>query len=190
MGQFVPLFEEYSAGRDQHLVIVDVQKEFDRWMPKDFISDVHKYAGRFPNVYQIWDANRADKPSETFPNQKRLVPKRYGYNLRKNEIPWYFDRSVQSELSSDFEKSNFVDENGKRKAYRTKDGLLMQFVGKSHSFFMAEKELQEMFDYFKTLKDGVTLCGGADGECLADIEAMMEYYDIPYDLDRHYVYRS
>lgn len=190
MEKIVPLFEEFSAGRDKHLVIVDVQKEFDRWMKPDFIKSVHKYAEQFPNVYQIWDANRAVRPSEKFPNEKMTALKRYGYDLREEDILHHFDNPVQSELKTDFQNKKFEDAQGKRKAYKTRNGELLHFVGKSHQFFMAEQELQKLIEYFKSLKDGVTLCGGADGECLADVEAMLQYYDVPYDLNRDYVYAS
>lgn len=190
MDRIVPLFEEFSAGRDQHLVVVDVQKEFDKWMKPGFIQKVHDYAKNVPNVYQIWDANRAVKPSETFANQKALVPKRYGYDLKRDDIFNYFDKPVQDQLARDFDSKRFVDEDGKRKTYPTRDGSMLAFVGKSHQFFMAERELMKLLDYFKTLSDGVTLCGGADGECLADVEAMLDYYGIPYDLNRDYVYKA
>ena len=190
MEKIVPLFEEHSAGRNQHLVIVDVQKEFDKWMRPGFIEDVHKHAEKFPNVYQVWDANRAQRPSETFPNQKMTASKRYGYDLQESDIKNHFDQPVQDELASDFASNKFTDENDRRKAYSTRSGDLMCFVGKSHQFFMAEKELQKLMEYFKTLKDGVTVCGGADGECLADVEAMLDHYGIPYDKDEQYTYSS
>jgi hypothetical protein len=188
--RYVPLFEEFSAGRDKHLVIVDVQKEFEQWMKPGFIQKVHDYAKNIPNVYQVWDANRAQKPSETFQNQKALVPKRYGYDLRSDDIRNHFDKPVQDQLMSDFESRKFVGEDGRRKAYETRDGNLLTFVGKSHQFFMAERELRGLLEYFKSLKDGVTLCGGADGECLADVEALMDHYGVPYEVNREYVYKS
>lgn len=190
MDKIVPLFEEFNAGRDKHLVIVDVQKEFEKWMKPGFIQSVHEYAKGVPNVYQIWDANRAQKPSETFPNQKMIAPKHYGYDLQRADILNHFDHPVQDELISDFDSKKFTDAQGLRKAYMTRDGHMLQFVGKSHQFFMAEKELQKLLEYFKTLKDGVTICGGADGECLADIEAMLERYGVPYDKNQEYVYKS
>ena len=190
MDKIVPLFEEFSAGRDKHLLIVDVQKEFDRWMRPDFIRDVHDYASTVPNVYQVWDANRTKKPSETFPNQKMLASKHYGYDLKHSDIGNHFDEPVQSELSEDFKNKSFTDAQERRKAYQTRNGELLMFVGKSHQFFMAEKDLQDLMEYFKSLKDGITVCGGADGECLADVEAMLEYYGVPYETNRDYVYKS
>ena len=190
MDRIVPLFEEYSAGRNKHLVIVDVQKEFDKWMPEGFIRKVHEYAKGFPNVYQVWDANRAERPSESFPNEKMSASKHYGYDLRADEVKNHFDKPVQDELASDFSRKKFTDAQDRRKAYATRNGDLLLFVGKSHQFFMAEKELMKLMEYFKSLKDGVTLCGGADGECLADVEALLDHYGIPYELNRDYVYKS
>ena len=190
MERIVPLFEDYSAGRAKHLVVVDVQKEFEKWMGPDLIRKVHEYAAAVPNVYQIWDANRAERPSETYPNQKMLASKRYGYDLREDDIRHHFDRPVQDELSADFSKGSFTGADGKKKAYRTRNGDLLMFVGEAHKFFMAERELQKMLEYFKSLKDGVTVCGGADGECLADIEALFGHYGVPYSLNKEYVYKS
>lgn len=190
MEKLIPLFEEFSAGKDKHLVIVDVQKEFDKWMKPGFIKSVHDYAAGIPNVYQIWDANRAKRPSEQFPNEKMSAPKRYGYDLKKDDVIHHFDKPVQEELAGDFDNKRFTDAQDRRKAYRTRSGEMLFFVGKSHQFFMAEKELQKLLEYFKTLKDGVTLCGGADGECLADVEAMLDHYEVPYEMNRDYVYKS
>lgn len=190
MYKTIPLFEEYSAGRDQHLVIVDVQKEFDKWMKPGFIQSVHDYANTVANTYQIWDANRAERPSEEFPNQKMIAPKHYGYDLKEEDIRNHFDQPVQGELAADYAGKKFTDAQDRRKAYRTRSGDMLMYVGKSHQFFMAEKELQDLFEYFKTLKDGVTLCGGADGECLADVEAMLEHYGVPYEMNKKYVYSS
>ena len=119
-----------------------------------------------------------------------LASKRYGYDLQHEDIVNHFDKPVQDELNNDFAQKKFVDDDQRRKAYSTRNGDLLMFVGKSHKFFMAEKELQKMLEYFKTLKDGITVCGGADGECLADIEAMFDHYQIPYELNQDYIYRS
>ena len=190
MDRLIPLFEEYSAGKDGHLVVVDVQKEFEKWMKPGFIQSVHEYARKFPNVYQVWDANRTTRPSEKFENEKQSAPKRYGYDLSEKDIPNHFDDPVQGELKGDFKSRSFKDAQDRRKAYATRNGDLLLFVGKSHQFFMAEKELMKLMEYFKSLKDGVTLCGGADGECLADVEALLDHYGIPYELNRDYVYKS
>ena len=190
MEKIIPLFEEYSAGKNKHLLIVDVQKEFEKWMEPNFISKMHGYAKQFPNVYQIWDANSADAPSEEYPNEKIKAAKHYGYDLQKDDIMHYFDKPIQSELLGDFENDDFKDASHKHKGYRTRNGELLLFVGKGHKFYMAEKEILKLMDYLKSLKDGITLCGGAGSECLADIQALLDYYEIPYDLDDNYVYSA
>lgn len=184
----MPLYEEYTAGDGNHLVIVDVQKDFSQWMPDGYLQRVHDHAKSVPNVYQVWDANRTDGPSEKFENEKMTVPKRYGYNLRKEDVRNYFTGESQRELESDMDSDKFHCEQGRRKTYRARDGKVLFYVGKSHKFFMAEPELMKMMEYLKQLNSKIIIIGGADNECLADVEACMDHYEIPFERKHDLIY--
>ena len=60
------------------LVIVDVQKDFDKFIQHDLVDELYEYAKKFKQVYQIWDTNDATKPTYKFPNQVGCYSKRYG----------------------------------------------------------------------------------------------------------------
>lgn len=195
MRSFVAMFEEYNAAHGENgspdcLLIVDVQKEFEKWMRDGFISELREFASSVPHVYQIWDANRTDGPSDAFPNQRGEHPKRYGYNLKREEIRQHFDQPVQNELYSDFENDNFKASNSARKTYVARSGDILFFVGSGHKFFMAEPGLCDFVKKIGKEHKKIMLCGGANSECLADVEAMLDAFGIPYERVERFIYGS
>ena len=81
-------FEEIQnlKENDDILFIVDVQKEFSKFIPKGYVDKLFKYCNEFKTVYQIWDSNKATSPSYTFPNQVESIEKKYGTKFNENML--------------------------------------------------------------------------------------------------------
>lgn len=174
MKKFSVLFEN-NINHDGILVIVDVQKEFSDFIPKNLVSELHKYAENFETVYQVWDSNKAQKPSYTFPNEKKSVVKKYGTTF-SNELTYY--------------KNNLKDvltKEGDRYKFNDTDSYLIK-VGNKHAWFYMP---EEMSDLLKTLNNkNVILVGGAKGECLYDVEIAMKSFGINPIYNNRYVYSA
>lgn len=174
MKKFSSIFENNDI-HDGILVIVDVQKEFSDFIPKNLVDELHKYAENFDTVYQVWDSNKASKPSYIFPNEKKSVVKKYGTTF-SNELVYY--------------KNNLKDvltKEGDRYKFNDTDSYLIR-VGNKHAWFYMP---EEMSDLFKTMNNkNIVLVGGASGECLYDIEIAMKSFGINPIYNNRYVYSA
>jgi hypothetical protein len=179
----IPLFEEYLSNT---LIIVDVQEPFKKWWIKngkdDLVHDIDEYCHSFSNVIQIWDNHDEDKPSYNFHNQKGAIMKRYS---SKAGLPDYQDIFDGDELAAvDMMFKSGVFYNG---LYRTKDGGYRLYVGGSHDWFAPSKEL---VDTLSSLNGGIMLVGGAEGECLYDIEVLLRVIGKKFEVNRTYTYNA
>ena len=187
-------FSKILEQQEQHdgiLIIVDVQKEFEKFIQNNLVDELNKYAQSFPNVYQIWDSNTAEKPSYTFPNEKAQYVKKYG-----------------TTFSRDLEKVR-----DKLKQNYTKEGDLFHFSGmdsyivsvkNNHGFFYIPEALA---NFFKTIKGKkVIVVGGAgptndnfyqstdnqldNGECLKDVFEALESFGVFPQYNKKYIYNA
>jgi hypothetical protein len=159
------------------LVIVDVQKEFDKFIPQGFVDKLNQYAAKFPHVYQIWDSNKAQEPSYNFPNQKGVYEKKYGTTFSK------LLKNIGQNLLA---KYPHVEEGT---YFRFKDnGSILVRVKNNHDWFYINQSLMDLFQAIK--KQKVVLVGGADHECLKDIFEAMEVFQIQPAYNREYVYSA
>jgi hypothetical protein len=157
------------------LIVVDVQKEFTRFIPQNFVKDLTAYCNNFSTVYQIWDSNKAKGPSYTFPNQKGIYEKKYGtkFSAELKEI----SKKLMSQNPQENDKFKFQDA----------DSTVVK-VDNNHGWFYVNEQLSR---FFKTLKGkNVVLVGGADSECLKDVfESLQSYGAIP-KYDYNYIYSA
>lgn len=168
-----------NINNDGILFIVDLQKEFSEFIPENMVDAVIKYCNNFHSVYQIWDSNKADKPSYTFPNQKAAIIKKYG-----------------TKFSDDLEKTI---KQLNEKYPTAKEGDIFEFddvdsyvvrVKNNHLWFYIP---EAMANIFKQLSGkNVILCGGAAGECLEDVYVAMrsKIFNINANYNKDYCYSA
>lgn len=170
-------FIKENTNNDGILVVVDVQKEFEKFIPQGYVDQLINYAKNFHTVYQIWDSNTADKPSYTFANQKAVIIKKFG-----------------TKFSDELEKT-VAQLNEKHP--NAKEGDIFEFddvnsyvvrVKNNHSWFYVPEKMAELF---KNLKGkSVVLVGGANGECLKDVYEAMEAFGIKPQYNKSYIYSA
>jgi hypothetical protein len=177
------------------LFIVDVQKEFEKFIPQGFIDQLINYCKKFHTVYQIWDSNDANKPSFTFPNQKSVIIKKFGTKF-------------SDELEDTVAKLN-------KKHPDAKEGEIFEFddvnsyvvkITNNHTWFYVPEKMAELF---KSLKGrNVIIVGGAgstnpqfyliktgnvqydNGECIKDVYQAMKSFGINVQYDTRYIYNA
>ena len=147
------------------LVIVDVQKEFNKFIPQGYVSALINYAKTFKTVYQIWDSNDDQtKPSYDF-GEVESIKKKFGTK--------FSDELVQT-----------VDELNK-KYPNAKEGDIFEFddvnsyvvrIKNHHSWFYVTENLAKLFNSLKG--KNVTVVGGAKGECIQDVFEAMESFGV------------
>ena len=185
-------FNEYlleNNNNDNILIIVDVQKEFDKFIPIGFVDNLTKYCNNFSTVYQIWDSNKAKGPSYTFPNQKGLYEKKYGTKFSA-EL-----KDISKKLMSQNPQENDVFK------FQDADSSVVK-VDNNHGWFYVNEQLSR---FFKSLNgSSVVLVGGAgptdinfyengdikydNGECLKDVYEALESYGVNVKYDKNYIY--
>lgn len=208
--RYLKTFESHSS--DDVLIIVDVQKSFSKYFTDAYVSQLNDYCRSFGRVYQIWDNHVEGKNVDKdylydedpeapmngdlyhFPNQADLIEKRYNYDVDADFYRKILDNSVYEEIKSK-EKSNSLV---KGDFYPTKEGTLIIFVGNNHRWYHMPKKLHELFvelnqaqsvNESRVVKD-VILVGGADRECLDDVETAAKVMGVRLKRNRNFIYSA
>lgn len=158
---------------DGILVIVDVQKVFGKFIPRDFEKKLNIYAKQFNYVYQIWDSNKTDKPSYKFDNEIKTVRKNYGTKFSKNLV----ELTKKLELQNPNVKEGDIFKTGKNFVVK---------VDNNHKWFYLNNELIQLYNELKGKK--VIIVGGADNECIEDVYISMNSFGIDAIYNHDYIY--
>lgn len=158
------------------LVVVDVQKQFNKYIQYDLVDELSKYAETFDRVYQIWDThNGVVGPTHSFPKQVDSVPKKFGKK--------FFSKKVQAFINS------VEDSTEEGKVFKLSDGEgYIVRVENNHDWFYVNPEIVELINEIKD--DKVILAGGADGECLEDVYQAFLAFDIDVEINDKYTYSA
>lgn len=125
-------------------------------------------------MYQIWDTNKATKPTYTFPNQVDCIKKRYGKN--------YLNSEILKKLNS------FL--NKKEGEIVVIDGYDSHFVriNNNHQWFAVSKEMIDLFNKLKGKK--VIIVGGSDSECIEDELISAKAFGVDAIYNHKYIYSA
>lgn len=182
-------FTEYlkeAANVNNHdgiLVVVDVQKQFDKFTPQNYEQNIIKYCKEFPadnqgrGVYQIWDANKAQVPSYQLPNTVQTVKKNYGIKF-DNQI-----KKIADGLSQKYPGAK----PGQKFKLKDRNTFLVR-VDNNHTWFYVNEELYNL--YLKLKGKTVIIVGGADSECLEDVYISMKSFGINPIYNHDYIYSA
>lgn len=163
------------------LVIVDVQGEFNEYMPQGFEENIMKYCEEFPQgedeikgVYQIWDSNKATGFTFTFPNQILTVRKNYGMKFNASL------KKISMSLPQD-------SKEGKLFKFKNTNKYLVK-INNNHKWFYVNEDLFNLYQKLKGKK--VVIIGGADSECLQDVYVSMKSFGIIPVYNHNYIYNA
>ena len=207
--RYLKTFESHN--NKDILIIVDVQKSFKKFFNELYLSELKKYCNKFNRVYQIWDnhidGQNVDKdylydrdpeiPVDGdlyhFPNQKDLIEKRYNYDVNADFYKKVLDDDVYEEVKNKEER----DELKQGDHFPTKEGTIIVFIGNNHRWYHMPKKLHELFMEITEAQNedlseirNVFLVGGADGECLDDVEVAAEIMGVQIKRNPKYIYSA
>lgn len=188
--------------RQSILLIVDVQKSFSKFFTKNFVKALKKYCKDFNKVYQIYDNHVEGKNPEkdylyeeepdspisgdiyTFPNQIDIIEKRYRYDV---EID-FFKKELEIELYKKIREREKNDDIEIGEYFETKNGTLLVFIKNNHNWFECPKKLFNLLESWKGIE--VVIVGGADRECLTDVEVTAKSLGVKVKRNDNYIYSA
>ena len=209
--RYLKTFEKHSS--KDILIIVDVQKSFHDFFTDNYVNELKKYCNGFSKVYQIWDnhhlgknvdkdylydENPDDGPDDDlydFPNQTDSIEKRYNYDVDAD----FYKKVLSPDTYKEVSEKEDADELKKGDFFPTNEGTLIVYVGNNHKWYHMPKKLHELFTEVaeaQSMNEGlsevrdVILVGGADGECLTDVETAAEAMGVKLRSNHKYIYSA
>jgi hypothetical protein len=207
--RYLKTFESHNT--KDILIIVDVQKSFKKFFNELYLNKLKKYCNKFNRVYQIWDnhidGQNVDKdylydenpeiPVHEdlyhFPNQKDLIEKRYNYDVNADFYKKVLDNDVYEEVRNK-EENNELKQGDH---FLTNEGTIIVFVGNNHRWYHMPKKLHDLFAEITEAQNedlsevgNVFIVGGADGECLDDVEVAAEIMGVQIKRNPKYIYSA
>jgi hypothetical protein len=156
------------------LIVVDVQKEFQKFIQFDLVYEISKYAESFDKVYQIYDTHKTNKPSYKFPKEIDAIPKLFGKNHFNDKVKEFTE-----------EIKNITDEGT---TYKLSDGGYVVRVDNNHDWFYVNPEITDLINSIKT--DNVILAGGASQECIFDVYVAFKAFGVNVEINEKYTYSA
>jgi len=204
--RYLKTFESHK--NDNILIIVDVQKSFRSFFTEMYLHELKKYSKNFGRVYQIWDNHHLGKNvdkdylyDETpkipihddlyhFPNQTDLIEKRYNYDVDADFYKKVLDEDTYKEVSDKEDKKELK----RGDFFNTKEGTIIVYIGNRHRWFHCPKKLYDIFiDITEAQIDDqveVTIVGGADSECILDVEITAKSLGVRFNRNEKYIYSA
>ena len=157
------------------LVIVDVQKEFNKFIQHDLVDEIYKYCEKFDRVYQVWDTNKnVMSPTYKFPKEIKSVAKKFGKNHFNDKVKKY-----TKEIKDSTEEGTVL---------KLSDGTYVVRVDNNHDWFYVNDGIVQLILELKN--DEVILVGGADNECLEDVYVAFKSFGVNVRINDKYVYSA
>jgi hypothetical protein len=205
--RYLKTFESHST--KDILIIVDVQKSFSKFFTKKYVDELKKYCNKFNKVYQIWDnhvdGKNVDKdylydenPEEVdnhedlyeFPNQVDLIEKRYNYDVTVDFYKPILDENEYLEIKKKEDNGELV----RGDFFHTNEDTIIIYIGNNHNWHHLPKKLYDLFMEITEaqIEDrvSVTIVGGADSECLEDIEVAAKALGVNFKNNDRYIYSA
>ena len=208
--RYLKTFESHSS--DDVLIIVDVQKSFSKYFTDNYVSQLKDYSRGFGRVYQIWDNHVDGKNVDKdylydedpdapmngdlyhFPNQSDLIEKRYNYNVDADFYKNILDKSVYEDIKSKEDEGSLV----RGDSFPTKEETLIIYIGNNHKWYHMPKKLHELFEEINQAQslnesmsvNDVIMVGGADRECLDDVETAAKVMGVRLKRNEKFVYSA
>lgn len=208
--RYLKTFESHSS--KNVLIIVDVQKSFSKFFTDNYVNQLKEYCKNFGSVYQIWDNHVEGKNVDKdylydedpdmpvngdlydFPNQNDLIEKRYNYDVDADFFKNILDKSVYDEIKSKEKNNSLV----KGDSFPTKEGTLIIYIGNNHIWYHMPKKLHDLFSEISQAQstnesmsvNDVILVGGADRECLDDVEVAAQVMGVRLKRNDKFIYSA
>ncbi len=193
--KYLKYFKENKSLEDNDgiLFVVDVQSEFEKFIPKNFVAKLNDYCEDFKQVYQIWDSNKTKKPTYKFTNQVSKIEKQFGVKKYYDKLEggieeWFntiFDETSATKIVKSLKKKEIKE--GDKFKLKDKHEYLV-YIDNNHDWFYVNSEL---YKTFKKLKNkSIVIVGGADNECLEDVYISAKAFGVYPIYNHNYIYSA
>lgn len=205
--RYLKTFESHST--NEILIIVDVQKSFHDFFTDNYLKELKKYCKKFNKVYQIWDnhvdGKNVDKdylydenPDDEdnhgdlydFPNQVDLIEKRYNYDVTVDFYKPVLDENEYEEIKRKEDSGELVSGD----IFHTNEDTIIVYIGNNHRWFHCPKTIYDLFMEITEAqvedKTEVTIVGGADQECILDVEVTAKALGVSFNSNKNYIYSA
>lgn len=188
MNRYTKNFNDFS---DKKLIIVDVQEPFKEFFPENYIDKLNQLSQTMQEVFQVWDSNENGKINYKFPNQAATIEKKFGGKPNFNDLT----TEAQQEFQKDNKKEFYFNTDGNTKIYQQNDGTILTYVGMGghspgHEWFIIPKQLISLAQYLKKSNSAIYIVGGANQECLYDIEIALTNLGVNFTKLNNYTYSA
>lgn len=154
------------------LVIVDIQKDFSNYFNEQYLNRVENLINQgWDKIITVVDMNmgEAEIPKFIYEASDKILEKYYG-----------FDIAYLQELN-DSDELEIIEED---EAYRLNKELIIR--GNAHEWFNVPEDMELCFKELNS----VSLVGGANGECLDDVENALEYLGVEVNREESCIYSA
>jgi hypothetical protein len=183
------------------LIIIDVQKSFKEYFTDLYLEKLNEHCKLFTNVYQVWD-NHSDDDADsdylydpnptipvhgdlyTFPNQRKLIEKRYNYDVDAD----FYKKILSDETHAKISKAEDSKTIKRGDMFPTKEGTVITYIGNAHKWFHCPKKLYNLLNEHKG--KSVEIVGGSDGECLDDVFILAEKLGVLATRNHQFIYSA
>jgi len=209
--KYLRLFENFQ-NNGSILIIVDVQRSFCKYFNDEYLNQLKRYCEDFKEVYQLWDnhvngkkvdkdylydddhESDSDDDLYKFPNQKDTIEKRYNYDVDADFYKNILDPQIYNKVKSK-EKDKTLQ---KGEFFPTKEGTIIVYIGNNHNWYHVPKKLFDLFNEISQAQANerlenvgeVVLVGGAEGECLEDIEITAKSLGVKATRNSKFIYSA
>jgi hypothetical protein len=129
-----------------------------------------------------------------FPNQSDLIEKRYNYDVDADFYKKILDKSVYDDIKSKEDEGSLV----KGDSFPTKEGTLIVYIANNHVWYHIPKKLHDLFSEISQAQstnesisvNDVILVGGADRECLDDVETAAKVMGVRLKRNDKFIYSA
>jgi len=198
--KYLRLFESFS--KDRILIIVDVQKSFEKFFNKNYLAALNTYCNDFDKVYQIFDNHHEGKNPDKdflydetpdienkndlyrFNKQVDLIEKRYNYDVdadfyKKILTEDTYKKIKELETSNSLKRGNY---------FETTEGTIIVYIGNNHKWFHCPIKLYELFKSIKG--EEIVIVGGAENECILDVMITTKALGLKIYKNDKYIYSA
>jgi hypothetical protein len=184
------------------LLIIDVQKSFSEFFTDNYVKQLKEYCRGFDKVYQIYDNHvegknpdkdylyKENPPSPIngdlfkFPKQVDIIEKRYRYDV---EID-FFKKELTSDMYKEIKSREENDDIKVGEYFETKNGTILVFINNNHNWFECPVKLFNLLKEWKNKQ--IVIVGGADRECLTDVEVTAKALGVKVKRNDNYIYSA
>ena len=198
--KYLRLFEAFS--KDRILIIVDVQKSFEKFFNKNYLAALNTYCDDFDKVYQIFDNHHEGKNPDKdflydetpdienkndlyrFNKQVDLIEKRYNYDVDADFYKKILTEDTYKKIK-ELEKSNSLKRGN---YFETTEGTIIVYIGNNHQWFHCPIKLYELFKSIKG--EEIVIVGGSAGECILDVMVAAKALGLKIFKNDKYIYSA